>query len=368
MPRSPRLFLATTLVWEDRFDEARALLESLVRQCEEKGDEMSLPVVLRSYADLEWCAGNWTAAFEHAARARKLATDNGQQTFLALALGMAALVEAHLGRDADARATAAEGFELCARCGVVGTLLFLYGSLAVLELAEERPAPAHEIFGGIAASISQMGIADPSAVRLFPGEVEALASLGAVDEAEALLRPFEARAGELGRRWALAASLRCRGIIADARGDHAAAAEILDQAVADHRALGMPFELGRTLLLKGEVGRRARQKRSAREDLQECVDLFDEVGATRWALRGRRALATIGGRVAQADRLTPAEQRVADLAAAGHSNHAIAQRLFISVNTVQTTLRRVFAKTGVHSRTELAVRLAARTDDDTGGA
>ncbi|HEX2118685.1 MAG TPA: helix-turn-helix transcriptional regulator, partial [Acidimicrobiales bacterium] len=51
--------------------------------------------------------------------------------------------------------------------------------------------------------------------------------------------------------------------------------------------------------------------------------------------------------------LTSAERRVARLAAAGHSNAEIARLLFLSVNTVETHLKRVYAKLGLSSRREL---------------
>jgi DNA-binding CsgD family transcriptional regulator len=58
-------------------------------------------------------------------------------------------------------------------------------------------------------------------------------------------------------------------------------------------------------------------------------------------------------------RLTLAEARVALHAASGHSAVEIGAQLNISSNTVKTHLRRVLAKTGVHSQTELAGIIAS---------
>ena len=41
--------------------------------------------------------------------------------------------------------------------------------------------------------------------------------------------------------------------------------------------------------------------------------------------------------------------------ARGYSNRRIAEELFLSVETVRTYLRRIFAKLGVNDRTHLAV-------------
>ena len=48
--------------------------------------------------------------------------------------------------------------------------------------------------------------------------------------------------------------------------------------------------------------------------------------------------------------LSPREKEVLVLVADGHSNAVIAEQLNISENTVDTMLRRVFAKLGVHNR------------------
>jgi DNA-binding CsgD family transcriptional regulator len=60
--------------------------------------------------------------------------------------------------------------------------------------------------------------------------------------------------------------------------------------------------------------------------------------------------------------LTPAERRVARMAAAGASNREIAQRLFVSLRTVETHLTHAYQKLDISSRDELAQALTTRTD------
>ncbi|MES9609316.1 LuxR C-terminal-related transcriptional regulator, partial [Actinomadura sp. NPDC000929] len=55
--------------------------------------------------------------------------------------------------------------------------------------------------------------------------------------------------------------------------------------------------------------------------------------------------------------LTPTERKIAALIAEGLTNPQIAEREFISRYTVETHLKRVFAKMSVRSRTELAARV-----------
>jgi len=72
------------------------------------------------------------------------------------------------------------------------------------------------------------------------------------------------------------------------------------------------------------------------------------------------ALAVVGRyRVASAppSSLTQREYEIAELVAGGLSNKEVAERLYVSVATVDTHLRGVYAKLGVRSRTQLARRL-----------
>jgi DNA-binding CsgD family transcriptional regulator len=56
--------------------------------------------------------------------------------------------------------------------------------------------------------------------------------------------------------------------------------------------------------------------------------------------------------------LTPRERDVVGLLVAGSSTRAIASETGLTISTVNTYLKRIFAKLGVHSRVELVARLA----------
>jgi DNA-binding CsgD family transcriptional regulator len=58
-----------------------------------------------------------------------------------------------------------------------------------------------------------------------------------------------------------------------------------------------------------------------------------------------------------AEALTPAERRVAELAAAGRSNREIAEQLFVTQKTVEGHLRGAYDKLGIRSRHALAEAL-----------
>lgn len=58
--------------------------------------------------------------------------------------------------------------------------------------------------------------------------------------------------------------------------------------------------------------------------------------------------------------LTRRERDVAALTAVGYSNQQIADRLFLSIETVRTHLRSVLRKYGVHSKEDLRASLGAQ--------
>jgi DNA-binding NarL/FixJ family response regulator len=83
-----------------------------------------------------------------------------------------------------------------------------------------------------------------------------------------------------------------------------------------------------------------------------------------WAAEARSELARVGARrPSPAGELTPAEQRVAELAAKGSSNKEIARTLHVTVSTVEAHLSRAYAKLGVRSRSQLASRLSSAAGD-----
>ena len=183
--------------------------------------------------------------------------------------------------------------------------------------------------------------------------IEALAALGHVQDASPLAQQLEARGTSLGRPWALATGARCRAHLAAINGDLHGARAACEQALCYHKQLPMPFELGRTLLVKGMIERRARHRSEARESLGRALGIFEQLGAPLWADKARRELSKITVR-APADGLTDTECRIAALITQGQANRQIAANMFITENTVQTHLQHIFRKLGVRSRTELA--------------
>jgi DNA-binding NarL/FixJ family response regulator len=149
-------------------------------------------------------------------------------------------------------------------------------------------------------------------------------------------------------------------LIAAARRDLAGAEVALERAIEQHREVPQPFDLARTLLALGEVQRRAKRRRAARETLKQALAIFDELVASLWSERARNEIARIGGRAPAGDELTPSERRIAELVADGKTNKEVAAILVVTDRTVESVLTQVYRKLDVRSRTELARKLAAR--------
>ena len=352
--RSPRLMYAFALVTTGDFAAARPLLADMHRLAVDRGDESNLSVLLRVMTSLETHAGSWQDAAAYAREAVELAEQTGVNWHAAIAA--AALVDAHQGRVADAERTART---LLAHANEDGSNIFIVRSLALLgfvELSRGDVRKAERRLARATELATALGIGEPGLLRFVPDHVEVLVALGRVEEAACVLRPFEEAAARLGRDWAIAAGRRCRGLILGASGDRTGAMAALERARDGHRVTAMPFELGRTLLVLGAAQRRAKQRRAARQSLEEALGLFERLGAPLWATRTQAELGRIAGRAPASEALTPAEARIADRVARGLTNREFAAELVIEVHTVEAALTRIYSKLGVRSRAELARR------------
>jgi DNA-binding CsgD family transcriptional regulator len=115
------------------------------------------------------------------------------------------------------------------------------------------------------------------------------------------------------------------------------------------RALG---DLGTALAADGRSG-------EARPHLARALELAGELGASALGDHLLEQLVDAGGRPRSPSRrgvdgLTPAERRVAELAAAGLTNRRAAQELFLSEKTIETHLASTYRKLAIRSRAQLA--------------
>ena len=105
------------------------------------------------------------------------------------------------------------------------------------------------------------------------------------------------------------------------------------------------------------------------EQLRAAHEMFTSMRAEAYAERGRAELLATGEHARQRTAgtetgLTPQEARIARLVSQGNSNRDIAAQLFLSPSTADYHLRRVYRKTGVTSRTQLAYTMAALAEPE----
>jgi DNA-binding CsgD family transcriptional regulator len=353
----PSFVRAQLLKYSDQFDPARSDLLQLLERARDRGQEQPVPQLRYHLAELECWAGNWDAADAHAEAGLEATLEAGMAFYRTMALYAKGLVDAHRGRVDAARSAASEGLALAESAGVVTTQIQNLSVLGFVELFLGNPAGAHGHLRRAAELTAAMGVQEPGLFRFVPDEVEALVALGKLDEAVALLDPFEERARRLDRAWALATGARCRGLLLAASGDIEGALEALDAALEQHRRVPEPFALARTRFALGRVQRRAKLKGEARESFERALGIFRELGGDLWAERAGPEARRVGLRAPDRFALTATEERVASLVAQGNTNQQTADALFMSVNTVEWNLSKIYRKLGVRSRTELAARL-----------
>ncbi len=357
----PTYALAQLLKYTDSFEESRSLFEGMLDRALERGDEHPIPAFRYHLAELECWAGRLRSARDHAQQALEFATEIGETSHTrAFALYAQALVDAHSGRTEEARLAATEGLELAERMGLAVSHVLHLSVLGFLELFEGNPAGASGHLARASELVEGMGIEEPAWFRFTPDRIESLVALGELDQAEAVLETFEDRAGRLDRAWALASAARCRGLVLAARGDLSAAAESFARALSEHERVPEPFALARTLFCQGQVLRRAKLKAESRASFERALQIYAELGARHWAERAGREARRGGVRPSAPLDLTPTEERVAALVAEGRTNRETADALFMSVNTVEWNLGKIYRKLGVRSRTELAAKLRER--------
>ena len=361
-PRSVRFVAALHALYEDRIEDARRTMGDLAQAAEAAG-AVTTQAFLAYSSLIERRAGRFALALALADQSHDVALQAGREAAVPLALHLRAQALAHLGQAAEARAVAEQVLAYAAATGQQYRLgLVDRGMLGFLALSEGDAGTAFAILDPAADALAARDPGEPSLFTFLPDAIEAAVETGHVERALVLLERLETPARRLGRGWALQAAWRCHGLIQVALGDEDAAAAAFARALEVHAGLPSPrpFELGRVLLGMGSLQRRRHEKAAARETLTRAGDAFRETGAVLWQARARAEAARIGGRRTERTDLSEVEGRIASLVAAGRSNKEVAADLGISPKTVAWNLSKVYAKTGVSSRTELVIHMRGR--------
>jgi DNA-binding CsgD family transcriptional regulator len=249
--------------------------------------------------------------------------------------------------------------------GAVGAPLLLQ-SRARLRLAQHRHEDALADARAAAARWAELGVGHPGVAGWRVDAADALVALGDPVTARELADEHLALADRLGLHGPTGAGLRALARAASL----AERIALLERAAALLAHSPNRLEHTRALVDLGAALRRANRRTDARAPLRRALDLADRGGMRRLARRARHELRAAGARprrtaLSGIAALTPAEHRVAALAADGYSNREIAQRLYVTRRTVETHLTHAFQKLDVTNRAELAGGFADHDQRDT---
>ncbi len=344
----PYAIALSIALWDER--ACIELLERTARAARDAGALRVLDTTLWLLSLIEVVRGDPAASGRYVEQVRELRRAIGydaEQVVNASYLAWSDVPREHV--EAIAQAVLASGF--------VGAWTIAMTGLSIRSLAEGHYRDAFErLQPMVERSFLQV------TYQQLPDFVEAGARSGRPDAVRAAADRLAVFAAASGTPWIRGVSERATALLApdDVAEEHyLRAIEHLEQATA-------PGELGRAHLVYGEWLRRAKRRREAREQLRLALAIFERVDAPAFAGRARRELDATGEHVTlhgpgdAADALTPQEATIARLAAAGQTNAEIGAALFISVNTVDYHLRKVFRKLEVTSRRQLAERFPER--------
>jgi DNA-binding CsgD family transcriptional regulator len=335
------------LILADRPDLGQTLTERELPEARREGHRAEIAALETTLAFAAWRQGDLPTAISRAQTSLAI-SDAGpahawSHGFKALALfdaGDLAAAEAALG------ATSPEDWSEVAR----GSPSLLYAR-ALLRLEQGRLNEA----GGDIEELRRRTEAAPDlrAVEDLwrPLGVTLAHRQGDAHRARSLASQLIEYSRQMGAAGLLGSNLRTAALASKAeRG-----LELLRESVELLEGSCHRLEYARSLIELGAALRRGGERAAAREPLAEGLDIAYRCGAAGTVSRALEELRASGARPRRAvltgpEALTPAETRVAKLAAEGRSNREIAQELYVTLKTVEGTLGRAYAKLGISGR------------------
>ncbi|MCW2512743.1 MAG: transcriptional regulator, luxR family [Mycobacterium sp.] len=364
-PFSAHVVNALVLAWTGRLAEAKPKLAAVVARRASRGADCDLPWLQFHAAIVDVGLGRYDDAARTAEDMLLRAEQIGGNHFRILAAVPAALAAAYAGREQDARKAVESALADTSAPDGQWTTPWPTMALGFLEVSLGNHAEALNVLQPLLSRWRRAVDVDIATFYFIPDAVEAMIAMNTLDPAEELTTSLEHIGSRLNHPWMSADGALCRGLLLAARGDLVGAERAALRAMAEHGKIPAPFERARTQLVLGGLQRRLRRRQAARTTLQAAVATFQSLGAPIWAARAEAELERINLLRGHESELTPAEQRVAELAATGMTNKDIAAALFISPKTVESNLGRVYRKLGIRTRFELGRRLNADTREST---
>jgi DNA-binding NarL/FixJ family response regulator len=400
-PRNARdVFALASLAWDSidacgRFDRAVSLIHRALAASSSSGAGNNGIAMCALAQALVMCE-RFDEADNIFATRRDLLRRRGFVIGYAGVLSVRSMLNYKRGALADAEADAAEALALAAQLGNPRTIVG-YAENARNLVALER-GDRHELERLIRESVAPIRADAPGSVLSSRGRLRA-----AIGDARGGLTDLLA-VGEFERRWNTAnpgwsgwrsdAALLVMGL-----GERQESCRLAEEELELARQFGAPRALGialravaltrartpdlamlreaadalstsgarleyaRALIDLGAAIRRSGRPAQARDALRRGYELATRCGAEALSGRAMQELVAAGARPRSGafrgvESLTASERRVAELAADGMTNRAIAQALFVTEKTVETHLRHIYSKLDITSRAQLPAQLS----------
>ncbi|MEU5777713.1 AAA family ATPase [Streptomyces venezuelae] len=350
------LVAVDSLVLADRLEAAAFWCETLLNEAAERRAPLWQALLAAARARMELRAGALTTARKLARSALALVPAEGWGVAVAAPVATALFTGTLMGRLDEAAAHLAVPVPDSAFQTTDG-LLYLRAR-GHYFLAAGRPYAALDDFLTCGDLMRRRRFDLPALVPWRTDAAEAHLSLGDVERARALAEEQLALAG--GRNgWVRAVSLRV--LAATLKAVHRPA--LLGEAVEILRDAGHRIELvraldelARTQRELGKVGQARALARKAQRLAGECGMPVPPSAADQSSPHPAEQPWSAGNR-RHPDELSNAELRVATLAVRGHTNRQIADKLCITISTVEQHLTRSYRKLAVQRRADLAAKI-----------
>ena len=341
--------------WSEKFDQATRVFNIAWTAAQARFLPVAVASLAVSQGDTFIRMGRLTDGLELTEYACSLDELAGPVALFAMQARAWILLE--MGREAESETWLARCDALPRQRLEPPSMLYVSYVRGRLDFQAGRVAKACRVFEQMESVADESGILEPCMVPWHYEAVSTYLAADRIDDARRVTDRIEALASAVACRYPRIALALSRAALAEKSRDAVRAQEFFVEAVTLSSESSMPLVEARTLLACGAFLRRKGELREARPMLASAVELA-EANAAGW-LRGRAAeeLAAAGGRrrrrVAHPDHLTAQETRVAKLAAQGLTNRQIARELWLTEDTIESHLQRVYGKLGIGSRKDL---------------
>lgn len=372
-----RLPAALWLMWANvtlaRYLRALRDQDRLLQLARSGGQLRNLVHVLIGKAETLRRIGRLAEARQCAEEANDLGQLSGNRELATFAVTTVCLVAVAQGNVADAQRFGADAEALATEMAGV------YALMARCTAAEARllaGQPQECIAGLLAAGGGgELPSFDPGTrIRLYEVLTRAALTAGRIDDAAR----WASRAAEVEHTaavpWTAGHATLAQAQVRVAQvgltqGDAEEAARQAQQAAEEFdRVAGNPLGAVRARLVAGRALSQLDRRADALAVLSVAEETADRCGALGLRDEATRELRRLGRRISRLtrrgqpgvgiDALSERQRQIAELAAEGHTNRAIAAKLYLSEKTVERHLSTAFAKLGVPSRAALAAQVA----------